>query len=50
VEADAHPLRNELRRKIKLEEVLDIPVDLVVRGFEANAPIARIAKNEGVRL
>jgi len=50
VEADVHSLRKELRCKIELEELLDMPVDLVVRGFGENAPIARIAKSEGVRI
>jgi predicted nucleotidyltransferase len=36
VETEAHPLRNELRCKIELEEALDMPVDLIVRGFEEN--------------
>jgi predicted nucleotidyltransferase len=50
VETEAHPLRNELRCKIDLEERLDIPVDLIVRDFGENSPIAGIAKRDGVRL
>ena len=50
VETDAHPLRNEFRCKIELEEALDMPVDLIVRGFEERSPIAGIAKREGLPL
>ncbi|EHQ51478.1 DNA polymerase beta domain-containing protein [Ectothiorhodospira sp. PHS-1] len=50
VETDPHPLYSELRCKIELEEILDIPVDLIVREFEDNTPIGSIAKNEGLSL
>lgn len=50
VETEQQPLRNELRCKIELEETLDMPVDLIVRGFEQHSPIAGIAKSEGQRL
>jgi hypothetical protein len=41
---------DELRCKIALEEVLDMPVDLLVRRFQEDSPIARIAKGQGQRL
>ena len=47
VETTDHALRNELRCKIELEETLDIPVDLLVRGCEERSPIAAIAQREG---
>lgn len=50
VETEQQPLRNELRCKIELEETLDMPVDLVVRGFDEHSPIAGIAKSNGHRL
>jgi predicted nucleotidyltransferase len=50
VETHPHPLTNELRCKIELEEALDLPVDLIVRTFEDDTPIAVIAKRRGVRL
>lgn len=50
VEADPHPLMDELRCKIQLEEVLDLPVDLVVRAPGDQGPIANIAKAEGIAL
>ncbi|MEA3640852.1 MAG: nucleotidyltransferase domain-containing protein [Lamprobacter sp.] len=49
VETEAHPLRDALRCKIELEEALDMPVDLIVRGFEEHSPIADIAKSDGQR-
>jgi predicted nucleotidyltransferase len=50
VETPPHPLRNELRCKIELEESLDMPVDLIVRRSGDDSPIACITKNEGVSL
>jgi hypothetical protein len=50
VETDAHPLRNELRCKIELEETLDLPVDLIVRNVGEKSPIGSIAKSEGIPL
>lgn len=50
VEAGPHQLMDELRCKIRLEEALDLPVDLIVRHPQDNSPIASIAKQEGVRL
>lgn len=50
VEAPPHPLMEELRCKIAIEEALEIPVDLIVRQFDAEAPIAALARAEGRRL
>ena len=50
VEAAPHPLLNEIRCKIELEEGLDLPVDLVVRQPFDASPIARIARTQGRRL
>lgn len=50
VETSAGVLLNELRCKIELEELLDLPVDLIVRQPGESSPIALIAKTEGVRL
>ena len=50
VETGPHPLMNELRCKVQLEEALDIPVDLIVRPSDEDTPIANIAKAQGVRL
>jgi predicted nucleotidyltransferase len=50
VETDSPALLDELRCKVSLEEKLDMPVDLLVRSFQDDSPIARIAKNQGKRL
>lgn len=50
VEAAAHTLLDEIRCKIKLEETLDMPVDLIVRRPVDNSIIAKIAKTQGHRL
>lgn len=50
VEAPPHALMDELRCKIQLEEALGLPVDLIVRANGDDAPIARIAKKEGIML
>jgi len=50
VEADPHPLLNEIRCKIGLEEGLEMPVDLIVREPFDASPIARIAKTRGLKL
>lgn len=49
-EAPNHPLMAEVRCKRELQELLDIPVDLVVRTPNDTSPIASIAKKEGVLL
>ena len=50
VEASYHTLLDEIRCKIKLEESLDMPVDLIVRHPAENSIIAKIAKSQGERL
>ena len=50
VEAATHSLLDEIRCKIKLEESLDLPVDLIVRQPVDNSLIAQIAKTQGQRL
>jgi predicted nucleotidyltransferase len=50
VEAPPHRLLDEIRCKIKLEENLDMPVDLIVREQADSSLIAGIAKSQGHRL
>ena len=50
VEAPPHPLMDELRCKIALQDALALPVDLVVRDFDADAPLSVLARTEGQRL
>lgn len=50
VEADPHPLMNEIRCKVQLKESLDLPVDLIVRTWNHDDPIASLAKSKGVLL
>jgi predicted nucleotidyltransferase len=50
VKAGPHALMDELRCKIRLEEALQIPVDLIVRKPLDVSPIATIAKDQGRRL
>lgn len=50
VETGPHRLMDELRCKIRLEELLQIPVDLIVRKPDDTSPIATIAKHQGHRL
>jgi predicted nucleotidyltransferase len=50
VEAPSHTLLDEIRCKIKLEENLDMPIDLIVREQADNSLIAGIAKSQGHRL
>lgn len=47
VEAEPCPMWDTLRCKIELEEELDMPVDLIVRGYGDHSPIASIAKHDG---
>ena len=47
VEAEPCPIWEPLRCKLELEEALDMPVDLIVRGHGDDSPIASIAKQEG---
>ena len=50
VEADSHRLMDEIRCKIGLQDLLDTPVDLIVRKPFDSSPIASIAKTQGFRL
>ncbi|MBV5346915.1 nucleotidyltransferase domain-containing protein [bacterium] len=50
VETGPHRLMDELRCKIRLEDELQIPVDLIVRKPDDTSPIATIAKQKGHRL
>ncbi|NMW22146.1 MAG: nucleotidyltransferase domain-containing protein [Chlorobiaceae bacterium] len=50
VEVASHSLLDEIRCKIKIEEELDMPVDLIVRQPVDNSLIAKIAKTEGCRI
>lgn len=50
VETGKHRLVDELRCKIRLEDQLQIPVDLIVRKPFDTSPIAIIAKHQGHRL
>ncbi|PIQ13032.1 MAG: nucleotidyltransferase domain-containing protein [Hydrogenophilales bacterium CG_4_10_14_3_um_filter_58_23] len=50
VETGPHPIMNELRCKMNLEETLDMPIDLIVRRPDEDSSIALIAKTEGVAL
>ncbi len=50
VEAGPHALLDELRCKIRLEETLNLPVDLIVRKPSDLSPIANIAKKQGLLL
>lgn len=50
VEAGPHPLMDEIRCKVQLEESLDMPVDLIVRTPFDSSLIAQIAKSEGLKL
>jgi uncharacterized protein len=50
IETGPHRLMDELRCKIRLEDELQIPVDLIVRKPYDTSPIASIAKHRGHRL
>lgn len=50
VEAQPHNLLDEIRCKIKLEENLDMPVDLIVREQADSSLIGNIAKSQGHKL
>lgn len=43
-------LMSTIRCKIRLEEQLDMPVDLIVKPYGDQSPIALIAKAEGISL
>lgn len=50
VEAPPHRLLDEIRCKIKLQESLDMPVDMIVREQADSSLIADIAKTQGQKL
>lgn len=50
LETDHPSLVSIINCKIRLEEQLDIPVDLIVKPYGTQSPIAMIAKTEGVVL
>ncbi len=50
VESDLAELQREVRCKVKLQDLLDLPVDLVVRAPHDRSVIARHAREQGVRL
>ena len=43
-------LMQKIRCKVTLQDQLDLPVDLIVKPYGDQSPIAMIAKNEGQRL
>ena len=50
VESDNLALMSKVRCKIKLQDQLDLPVDLIVKPHGNSSPIAMIAKLEGIAL
>ncbi len=50
VELAQPDLMKKIRCKVRLQDQLDMPVDLIVKPLGDRSPIALIAKNEGVRL
>ena len=50
LETEQPNLMTTINCKIRLEEQLDIPVDLIVKPYGNQSPIAMIAKAEGIRL
>ena len=44
------PLREELICKMRLKELLDLPVDLILAPANSQTPIATIAKTTGLEL
>lgn len=50
VEPEAYDLKSELLCKMRLEESLDLHVDLIVKRHDQEQPIHAIAKTTGVRL
>ena len=49
-EVDRPELMKKIRCKIRLQDQLDMPVDLIVKTYDDQSPIALIAKQEGIRL
>lgn len=50
VELAQPDLMKKIRCKVRLQDQLDMPVDLIVKPLGDRSPIALIAKHEGVRL
>lgn len=50
VEIAQPDLMKKIRCKVSLQDKLDLPVDLIVKPYGDQSPIALIAKNEGIRL
>jgi predicted nucleotidyltransferase len=50
VETAVLDLMKKIRCKVSLQDQLDMPVDLIVKPYGDNSPIALIAKQEGIRL
>lgn len=40
----------KIRCKVQLQDQLDMPVDLIVKGYGDQSAIAKIAKQEGIAL
>ena len=50
VETHQPELMKKIRCKVSLQDQLDMPVDLIVKPYGDQSPIALIAKQEGIRL
>jgi predicted nucleotidyltransferase len=50
VETAQPDLMRKIRCKVQLQDQLDMPVDLIVKPYADNSPIAKIAKQEGILL
>ena len=50
VETAQPDLMKKIRCKVRLQDQLDMPVDLIVKAHGDHSAIARIAKLEGIRL
>jgi predicted nucleotidyltransferase len=50
VETPELALMKKIRCKVQLQDQLDMPVDLIVKGYGDQSAIAKIAKQEGIAL
>ncbi len=50
VETSELDLMKKIRCKVQLQDRLDMPVDLIVKGYGDQSSIAKIAKPEGIAL
>ena len=50
VETTQPDLMKKIRCKVQLQDQLDMPVDLIVKGYGDQSAIAKIAKQEGIAL